>query len=89
MKTLLGLILNLSEHNGFKCVITINMSLAEATGIQGIRPTEKLPKTKVLEVEGLSTKQHFEPIILHLLRKHSGLTKIKVDLFPTNSVSPN
>ena len=38
MKTLLGLILNLSEHNGFKCVITINMSLAEATGIQGIRP---------------------------------------------------
>ena len=38
MKTLLGLILNLSEHNGFNCVITFNMSLAEATGIQGIRP---------------------------------------------------
>jgi len=38
MKTLLGLILNLSEHNGFNCVITFNMSLAEATGIQGVCP---------------------------------------------------
>jgi len=38
MKTLLGLILNLSEHNGFNCVITFNMSLAEATGIQGFCP---------------------------------------------------
>jgi hypothetical protein len=31
METLLGLILNLSEHNSFNCVITFNMSLAEAS----------------------------------------------------------
>ncbi|KAG2637566.1 hypothetical protein PVAP13_2NG540400 [Panicum virgatum] len=49
-----------------------------------VRDTDKLPKTKVLEVRGLSTKQHFEPIILHLLRMHSRLTKIKVDLFREN-----
>ncbi|PAN14370.1 hypothetical protein PAHAL_2G404600 [Panicum hallii] len=49
-----------------------------------VREMDKLPKTKVLEVKGLSTKQHFEPVMLHLLRKHNRLVKIKVDLFPAN-----
>ncbi|RLN32979.1 hypothetical protein C2845_PM03G09540 [Panicum miliaceum] len=50
-----------------------------------LRDMDKVPKTKVLEVKGLSTRQHFEPIMLHLLRKHSRLTKIKIELFPANS----
>ncbi|CAN6219171.1 unnamed protein product [Urochloa humidicola] len=49
-----------------------------------LQDMDKLPKTKVLEVKGLSTKRHLEPTMLHLLRKHSRLTKIKVDLFPAN-----
>jgi hypothetical protein len=51
---------------------------------------DELPKTsRVLEVKGVSTKRHLEPTMMHLLRKHSRLTNIKVDLLPANSVSPN
>ncbi|CAN6175755.1 unnamed protein product [Urochloa humidicola] len=45
---------------------------------------DELPKTKVLEVKGLSTKRHLEPTLLHLLRKHRKLTKIKFEIFPAN-----
>ncbi|OEL20420.1 hypothetical protein BAE44_0018561 [Dichanthelium oligosanthes] len=54
-----------------------------------LQDMDKIPKTKVLEVKGLSTKRHLEPTMLHLLRKHSRLTKIKIDLFPANSVRPD
>ncbi|CAL5072232.1 unnamed protein product [Urochloa decumbens] len=49
-----------------------------------LQDMDELPKTKALEVKGLSTKRHLEPTMLHLLRKHNRLTKIKVDLFPAN-----
>ncbi|CAL5083411.1 unnamed protein product [Urochloa decumbens] len=49
-----------------------------------LQDMDELPKAKVLEVKGLSTKRHLEPTMLHLLRKHNRLTKIKVDLFPAN-----
>ncbi|CAO1941670.1 unnamed protein product [Urochloa humidicola] len=49
-----------------------------------LQDMDELPKTKVLEVKGMSTKRHLEPALLHLLRKHRKLTKIKVELFPAN-----
>jgi len=46
---------------------------------------EELTRTKVLEVKGLSTKQHLGPAMLHLLKKFTGLTKFKIDLLPVNT----
>ncbi|CAN6211930.1 unnamed protein product [Urochloa humidicola] len=67
------------------CLCLLSMPLKGEQYNKFLQDMDELPKTKVLEVKGLSTKRHLEPTMLHLLRKHNKLTKIKVDLFLADS----
>ncbi|KAL6896789.1 hypothetical protein ACP4OV_007361 [Aristida adscensionis] len=49
-----------------------------------VEDMDELPRTKILEVKGLSTKQHLGPTMLHLFGKCGRITKLKIDLFPMN-----
>lgn len=56
-------------------------------GVEGynkfIQDMDQLPKPKVLDVKGLSTKQHLGPAMLDLLAKCNHLTKLKINIsFP-------
>ncbi|TKW35211.1 hypothetical protein SEVIR_2G357500v4 [Setaria viridis] len=65
--------------------LRLSMPLKEDEYKKFLQDLDELPKTRVLEVKGVSTKRHLEPTMMHLLRKHSRLTNIKVDLFQANS----
>ncbi|KAL6656733.1 hypothetical protein ACP70R_004513 [Stipagrostis hirtigluma subsp. patula] len=77
---------NSSLLGRFDVVDELCLYLSKPSGANGykkiIEDIGELPKTNLLEVKGLSMKQHLGPIMLHLLGKCSKLTKLKIDLFP-------
>ncbi|XP_021309279.1 putative F-box/LRR-repeat protein At5g02700 [Sorghum bicolor] len=80
---------NTALFQRFDAVDEMSLHLSMLPGVQGykkfVEGMEELTRTKVLEVKGLSTKQHLGPAMLHLLKKFTGLTKLKIDLLPVNT----
>ncbi|TVU38521.1 hypothetical protein EJB05_11895 [Eragrostis curvula] len=70
----------------FDSVDELRLHLSMPLGAEGynkfIQDMDELPKATVLDVKGLSTKQHLGPAMLHLLGKCSRLKKLKIDISP-------